>query len=80
MWTQLWVRADGNANTPAAMQQVDQQLQRFGGLFCAPDGMPVQEADGTFEVRVLGGDPGFVKYMLEQSYRIKVVREERHVD
>lgn len=79
-WTQLWVKAEGHANTPDSMRMVDQQLQGFGGVFCAPDGMPIQEPDGTFEVRVYGGDPGFVKFILQQSYRITVVREERHDD
>jgi hypothetical protein len=77
-WTQIWVR--GERATPASMKMVDAQINNFGGFFAAPEGTPIQEADGTFEVRVLFGDPGFVKYLLVDRYHLTIVREETHDD
>lgn len=78
-WTQLWVRGPHEqANTPQAMKRVDEHIQTAGGLFAAPDGTPIREADGTYEVRVLFGDPGYVKFILTKHYGLEVVREVRH--
>lgn len=75
-WYQLWIT--GVNATPQSMQMIDKQLNSFGAVFNAPDGIPVQETDGTFEIRILGGDLGFIKFMLQQSYHLTIVREQEN--
>lgn len=77
-WTQLWVKApEGNGyQTPESIKRIDDHLtQQTAACFNAPDGAPVREADGTYEVRVLAGDPGYVKFILTEHYRLEIVRE-----
>lgn len=78
-WTQLWVKAP-EGTTRQAMKMIDDQLTSLtAACFNVPpsgSGLPVADADGTYEVRVLAGDPGFVKYLLTQQYRLEIVREQ----
>ncbi len=82
MWMQLYVRApEGNGyQTPEAMKRVDEHLvSKFAAMFCAPQGVPIQEPDGTFEVRVLMlAQVGLVKTLLTGHYGLVVVREVRN--
>jgi hypothetical protein len=76
-WTQLWVRGDNV--TRESMARVDDHIQGFGGLVHTPphgDGLPAADPDGTYEVRVLFGDPGFVKFVLQQHYGLTIAREQ----
>lgn len=79
MWIQLFVKApSGNGyQTPRAMQRVDEHLTGlFAAAFCCPAGLPVQEPDGTWEVRVFMPDQAeLVKMMLTNHYGLEVVRE-----
>ncbi|HEX6537495.1 MAG TPA: hypothetical protein VF041_23135 [Gemmatimonadaceae bacterium] len=81
-WTQLFVRNPhvGGYSGRQAMRRVDEHLQQLGALMHVPpggDGLPVPEPDGTYEVRAFG-DPGFVRYVLEQHYGLAIEREETH--
>ena len=79
---QLYVKApQGNGyTTPEAMKRVDDHLTHSfpAMMHCpAPSGLPVQETDGTWQIRVL--DPkavGIVKRVLSQHYGLEIVREE----
>lgn len=75
-WTQLWVT--GANTTPQSMKRVDEHLQTMGAFMHAPSlpGVPVAEADGSYEVRVLFGNPGFVKFVLTDHYGLTIVREQ----
>lgn len=78
-WTQLWVKAPpGNGyTTPQAMQRVDDHLQRHGALFCAPQGLPIQEPDGTWEIRCYGaGTDRFVEFVLTKHYGLEIIRKQ----
>lgn len=61
------------------MTRVDEHIQQYGAVFCAPDGTPIQEADGTWEVRIYGPLVGMVKSVLTGHYGLEIVREETHV-
>lgn len=81
-WHQLWVKppAESDYNIPGMMQRVDEHLQGIGAVMHVP-GLgpePVAEPDGTYEVRVLAGNPGFVRYVLVNHYGLTIVREEKH--
>lgn len=78
-WIQVYVKApEGNGyTTPQAMKRIDDRLvQSTPASFVAPDGLPVQEADGTWEVRVHDERMlGFVKSLLTRHYGLEIVRE-----
>lgn len=78
-WFQLYVKAPKGSGytTPRAMKRIDDHLvAQTPASFVAPDGLPVQSADGTWEVRVLDESAlGFVKYILTQHYGLEIVRE-----
>ena len=70
-YTQLFVRG---SRTKAA----DEHLQAAAcACFKAPDGVPVMEPDGTYEVRCYG-DPGWARFLLEQHYGFTIDREVKH--
>jgi|JI9StandDraft_1071089.scaffolds.fasta_scaffold584416_2 hypothetical protein len=75
-WTQLWVETPpGNGyTTPQAMQQVDEHIQAHGAVFCAPQGVPIQESDGTWEIRCYGSSD-FVEFVLTRHYGLKITKK-----
>lgn len=80
-WTQFWVT--GGNSTREFMKRVDDHIQQYGGLVNTPphgDGLPMPDADGKYEVRVLFGDPGFVKFVLQQHYGLTIAREQVNSD
>ena len=80
-WYQLYVKAPpGNGYTnPQAMKRVDDHLiLSTAASFNAPNFLPVQEADGTWEVRVYDGSDlslRLVKRILTGHYGLEIVRE-----
>lgn len=79
-WYQLYVIApEGNGyTTPQAMKRIDDHLVQAGlAFFVAPPlvGLPKQQPDGTWEVRVLNDNLKFVKYILTEHYGLEIVRE-----
>jgi hypothetical protein len=81
-WIDLYVKAPaGNGyTTPQAMKRVDDHLvQSTPSSFKAPNGLPVQETDGTWEVRVyIESALGLVKSILTQHYGLEIIREIPH--
>jgi hypothetical protein len=81
-YVNLYVKAPkGNGyTTPRAMKRVDDHLTQStpAMMKCPPpSGMPAQEPDGTWEVRVF--DPSalwLVKRILTDHYGLIIVREE----
>jgi hypothetical protein len=76
-WTQFWV--GGKHVTRESMKRVNDHIQGYGGLVHTPphgDDLPVADPDGTYEVRVLFGDPGFVKFVLTNHYGLTIVKEQ----
>lgn len=58
------------------MKRVDAHLNMLGAMFKAPKGIPLQEEDGTWEVRVLNGSAvGTIKGILKDHYGFEVVFE-----
>ena len=57
-WYQCWV-SHPSGRVVQIMKHCDPLIQRFGSVPCAPDGIPVQDADGTIEVRNFGSELGF---------------------
>lgn len=80
-WFQLYVKTEEPRSaytTPRAMKRIDDHIFTIGGMMnCpSPEGMPVQEADGTWEVRVLQEAMlPFVKQVLVNHYGLTIVRE-----
>lgn len=80
-WYQLYVKApEGIGYTnPQAMKRIDDHLvSRTPSSFVAkpPEGMPVQQEDGTWEVRVLDESAlSFVKFILTDHYGLEIIRE-----
>ena len=74
----LFVKAPaGNGyTTPFAMKRVDEHVNNFGAFFCAPEGIPIQESDGTWEVRILTDATFIPKKLLTEYYGLEIVREE----
>ncbi len=78
----LYIRAPENSGytTPNAMKRVDDDLTANYStvMFCPPPlGLPVQEADGTWQVRVLNSMmAGIVKGVLSEHYGFTIEREE----
>lgn len=83
MFTTLKVKTpDGEDNSPKRMKHADQTVNTAGGMFNVPpngDGMPVQNDDGTYDVRVLGGDMAVdvVKSMLADHEGLLIVSQAR---
>jgi hypothetical protein len=83
-WLQMWVKAPpGNGyTTPEAMSRVDDHLtQQFPATMCRPEKLPVQETDGTWEVRIFDANPliiRMVKGILTEHYGLEIVREVTH--
>lgn len=77
----LFVKAPpGNGyTTPNAMKRVDEHLiQQFPAMFLAPEGVPIQEADGSFQVRILDTSELavlMVKNLLTKHYGLEIIRE-----
>ena len=84
MWIQLYVKApEGNGyTTPELMKRIDDHLmQMTPASFVAPDGLPIQKADGTWEIRVMTSQAlGLVKAILTKHYGLEVVREVENED
>lgn len=80
-WIQLYVKAPpGNGyTTPQAMKRIDDHLTQSApaAMKCPPPtGIPIQEPDGTWEVRVFDiSSLEFVKLILIQHYGLEIVRE-----
>ncbi len=78
-WFQLYVKApEGNGyTTPQAMKRIDSTLiDRFAASFVAPEGLPIREPDGTWEIRVLVADQlKKVKQFITEGYGLEIVRE-----
>jgi hypothetical protein len=84
-WIQLYVKApEGNGyTTPQAMKRVDDHLvQSFPASMRVPphgNGLPEQEEDGSWEVRVYhAGSAGIVRAVLIGHYGLEIVKEVRH--
>jgi hypothetical protein len=82
-WWQLFVKAPAGSGytTPTAMKRVDEHLNMVGAAMKAPppQGMPVQEADGTWEVQVYSeASLPLVKGLLKSHYGLEIVREVKH--
>lgn len=80
-WYDLTVKAPaGNGyTTPQAMKRVDDHILQHGGMFHAPEGIPIQNLDGSFDLRVLQENAlGFVKYILTKHYGIEIIKEVEH--
>ena len=80
-YVNLYVKSPtASANTPQEMKRADKTLTSIApACFCAPNGTPIQEADGTFEVRVF--DPQhteYVKNILSAQFGLEVIRQEKH--
>ncbi|MFA6252119.1 MAG: hypothetical protein WCX74_01850 [Candidatus Paceibacterota bacterium] len=76
VWHQLFVK--GNLDR-FAMKKIDETINMFGGMVHAPEGIPVQEADGTWEVRILeGGSLSIAKNILLKG-GLEIVREVENV-
>lgn len=76
-WTQFWFEA---RDVPRSrLRSIDERLVRVGGIVCHDrDGNPIIAADGTIEVRVLVGDPGFVRFLMAEEFGMTAVRELTH--
>jgi hypothetical protein len=78
-WAELRVKVpDGNRykDNPELMKRVDEHLNMLCAIFKAPKGIPLQEEDGTWEVRVLDGRRvEIVKGILIKHYGFEVVSE-----
>jgi hypothetical protein len=83
-WWKLWVKApEGNGlGTPEGMKRVDDALTlRVAAYFESPNGLPEQEPDGTFVVRVMETDfLPLTKRILQTTYGLEVIREEIQED
>ena len=84
-WLQMYVKAPEGSGytTPHAMKRVDDHLtQQFPAAFCCPEDLPIQEADGTWEVRIFDASNDLivriVKRILTDHYGLKIVREVPH--
>lgn len=84
-WYELYVKApEGNGyTTPEDMKRIDEHLtSQTLASFNVPvfgDRLPVQEPDGTWEVRVYDeGALRYVRYILTGHYGLEIVREEEH--
>lgn len=77
----IFVKAPpGNGyTTPNAMKRVDEHLiQQYPAMFLSPEGMPIQEADGSFQVRILDTSElavRMVKAVLTKHYGLEIIRE-----
>lgn len=80
-WIQLFVKAPAGSDhtTPQAMKRIDDLLTQTmpASMHCPPpSGMPVQESDGTWEIRVFDESAfKIVKTFLTQEYGLEIVRE-----
>lgn len=80
-WYQFYVKAPSGSGytTPQTMKRIDDHLvAQTPASFVAPppEGLPVQEADGTWEVRVHDANAlGFVRFILTEHYGLEIVRE-----
>jgi len=80
-WYQLFVQGAGGNVTPQAMKRIDEHIQMYGAHFSVscPGGLPDQEDDGTFGVKVHAeGLLSVVKRVLTEAYDLVIVREEEH--
>ena len=83
-WFQLFVKVpDGNGykDNPELMKRVDKTVNIFSSCFLAPNGIPVQGEDGTWEVRVLQESAlSMTKSVLIGEYGFEIAREVSHGD
>lgn len=80
-WYELTVKAPpGNGyTTPQSMKRVDEHINQYGAVFHAPDGTPIQNPDGSFDLRVLQESSlRFVKFVLTNHYGLEIVKETPH--
>ena len=83
-WHKLWFKfKDQEADpltTVLVMQNMYPLLQRFGAVPMAPDGVPIQRPDGTFEVR-LYGPPIYISLIesVAADNGFELVRQESHI-
>lgn len=81
MWVQLWIKVPpGNGFDDAAMAEkiIGQHIMdKFAAHFVAPDGIPLKDAQGRYEVRVLFAPQlEAVKRVLTRHYGL-IVDEEK---
>jgi hypothetical protein len=83
-WTQLFVKAPevSGYTTPESIKRIDDHIS---GTFPAsfkcppPENIPIQESDGTWEVRVLDNRfTPMVIDVLKKHYGLEVVRQIDH--
>lgn len=74
-WFQIYVKASPDRNTAEAMKRVDELLAKVApASFVAPDGIPVQENDGSWEIRLLDENSlTLVKRFLATHQRLQIV-------
>ena len=81
-WYQLFVIApEGNGYTTAeAMSHVNDHIMNlFPAMFVSPDCWPIQNSDGTWEVRVLDENAlSLVKSVLTDHYGLEIVRQQEN--
>lgn len=79
MWYQVYCKApDNNGYTnPEAAKRIDDHLtSQTSSAMLAPNGIPVKNELGEYEVRVFEGSQlGYVKYILEKHYGLEITRE-----
>lgn len=81
-WYQFYVTGKQGILTPEQAVRYDNSLQSMGLqsmalLFARPYDRVFQEADGTYEVRLLFGDPEFARMVLDRQGLV-IVREVRN--
>lgn len=80
-WFQLYIKVpegNGYKDNPKAMKRVDETINMFSSFFLSPrpEGIPVQEPDGTWEVRVLQESAlSITKRVLIDEYGFEIARE-----
>ena len=80
-WYELTVKApQGNGyTTPQLMKRVDDHILQYGAMFHAPDGVPIQNPDGSFDLRIINESSyRFVKFVLTDHYGLEIVKEVEH--
>ena len=82
-WYQLYVKeyTNGSSLTVEAAKRIDEHLNKqAASAFVAPDGMPVRNADGEFEIRCFSENHiGFVESILTEHYGLKIEGKVKHL-
>jgi hypothetical protein len=80
-WYELTVKApEGNGyTTPQSMKRVDEHLNQCNAVFNAPDGIPIMNLNGSFDLRVYEESSlKYVKYILTNHYGLEIIKEVEH--